>query len=129
MIVFNVILNQKMVSYDRINWKIVLVSWNKKLIPVIMSITKLYCLLGVARGFFSFLFFFFLQEVPYLDKLGIYVGWCWTLSSLQTKVKVITASSVHVQISELSLVGFVVGCPFDRRRSAPDVSFQVEQLI
>ena len=39
------------------------------------------------------------------------------------------ASSVHVQISELSLAGFVVGCPFVRRRGAPDVSFQVEQLI
>ena len=45
------------------------------------------------------------------------------------KQKVIMASSVHVQISELSLVGFVVGCPFVRRRGAPDVSFQVEQLI
>ncbi|KAL4603865.1 hypothetical protein ACB092_10G153700 [Castanea dentata] len=31
-------------------------------------------------------------------------------------------------ISELSLVGFVVGCPFDRRRSAPD-AVQVKLFI
>ena len=47
----------------------------------------------------------------------------------EEKKEVIMASSFHVQISELSLVGFVVGRPFVRRRSAPDVSFQVEQLI
>ncbi|KAK4559437.1 hypothetical protein RGQ29_008583 [Quercus rubra] len=37
-------------------------------------------------------------------------------------------SNIDLMISELSLVGFVVGCPFDRRRSAPD-AVQVKLFI
>ena len=82
MIVCSIILNQMMVSYDRIIWTIVLVSW-------IESCYYVYYKMVLSTWCSKRLFFFFLQEVLYLDKLGIYVGWCWSLSYLQTKVRVI----------------------------------------